>query len=117
MLDVATIQAKVPHFAEMLAQRHHGNEWKEHLSRTAQMMQELGQKPALEIDDFAKIKTQVRIGIGDRDNMVSLEETIEVYRKLENAELFILPKTAHPLEKINVAKICEEIGSFFLDLA
>lgn len=114
LLDVATILEKVPKFADMLANRHHGNDWQGHLSRTALMMHALGANPALGAEDFAKITTPTRIGIGDSDTMVSLEETIAAYRQIQNAEFQVLPNTPHPLEKINPAVICREISDYFL---
>ncbi len=113
MLDVPTILEKVPKFAQMLASRHHGNDWQEHLKRTAAMMLELGNQPALMEDDFAALEMPVRMGIGDHDNMVTLEETIAAYRRLPNGQLFVMPATQHPIEKMEVGRICGEILSFF----
>jgi pimeloyl-ACP methyl ester carboxylesterase len=114
MLDVATILEKVPKFAQMLASRHHGNDWQQHLSRTAEMMIGLGNAPALANEDFPKIQIPVRMGIGDRDMMVTLEETIAAYRLLPNAELFVMPNTPHPIEKINVERIVGVVKEWFL---
>ena len=89
MLDVPTILEKVPKFAQMLADHHHGNDWQEHLQRTAAMMLQLGEQPALMEDDFAALEMPVRMGIGDRDTMVTLEETIAAYRRLPNGQLLL----------------------------
>ena len=37
--------------------------------------------------------------LGDRDKMVSLDETVAVYKSLPNAEMCVLPNTPHPLEQ------------------
>jgi hypothetical protein len=37
--------------------------------------------------------------LGDRDKMVSLEETVTVSKQLPNASLAVLPQTSHPVEK------------------
>jgi hypothetical protein len=50
--------------------------------------------------------------IGDKDSMVTLEETIEVYGQLKNANLAVLSNTEHPLEKINMEKLAQEIKIF-----
>ncbi len=114
MLDIATILEKVPKFAQMLEVRHHGNDWQQHLTRTAEMMIGLGSAPALTNDDFPKIQNPVRMGIGDRDTMVSLEETIAAYRQLPQAQLFVMPNTPHPIEKIDVSRIVAVIEEWFL---
>jgi hypothetical protein len=56
----------------------------------------------------------VRISIGDRDKMVTLEESIRVYRLLEKGEFQVFPNTPHPLEKAPVDKLAEAIIDFFL---
>ena len=113
MLDVETILKKVPKFADMLAKRHYGNDWQGHLSRTALMMKALGESPALGPNDFANVLTPTRLGIGDRDKMVTFEETVTVYRQIQGAEFQVLPQTPHPLEKIDPERICQEITSYF----
>lgn len=115
MLNPDKIEEKVPKFAQALAQRHSGTNWKGVLHKTAEMMLELGNHPALKSDDFGKLTQPVRMGIGDHDNMVSLEETIEAYRKLPNGQLFVMPDTPHPIEKIDKYRICESVVRFFKD--
>lgn len=113
MLDPDTIQNKVPHFAKMLEARHHGNEWRGHLERTAEMMIDLGNSPRLNQEDFEQIETPVRMGLGDRDRMVSLDETYRTYRALANSEFVVLPGTPHPIEKIRLARLLPFIVDFF----
>lgn len=112
-LNADVIQVKVPKFAEMLQKRHHGNDWRAHLGKTADMMLDLGAQPALSPDDFAAIPNQVRMGIGDRDTMVSIRETEEFYRHLPQGEMLVLPKTPHPIEKMDPAQLCTAITDFF----
>jgi pimeloyl-ACP methyl ester carboxylesterase len=114
MLEPESILAKVPKFAEMLAARHHGNDWKGHLQRTAEMMLALGKAPLLQTAEFSAITHTVRMGLGDRDTMVSLDETANAYRQLPNASLIVLPNTPHPIEKTNSHRMCAEIKEFFL---
>jgi len=113
MLDAGKIKEKVPKFAEELAARHGADKWKKLLEKTAGMMTELGSKNALTPDDIAGIKNEVMLGIGDRDKMVTLEETISVYRQLKNGKLIVLPGTPHPLEQVDAQSLAMEIKSFF----
>jgi pimeloyl-ACP methyl ester carboxylesterase len=112
MLDVHTILEKVPRFAQSLEARHFGNDWKQHLAHTADMMRALGAAPALTGDDFAALNLPVRMGLGDRDTMVSLEETVAAYRKLPQGQLFVMPGTPHPIEKIDPLLMCREIETY-----
>lgn len=109
LLNPEKITEKIPEFANQLSERHSPENWKMVLNKTAEMMIELGKNPVLKEDDFSKIENEVLVSVGDRDNMVSIEETADVYRKLKNGSLLILPDTPHPIEKINIDKLANEI--------
>lgn len=113
MLDPDKILAKVPRFAQALEARHAAPGWREVLTRTADMMLHLGNHPALSVEDYQKIQQKVRIGIGDRDNMVSLEESVNAYQNLENGAFQVFPETPHPIEKIDPERVCNAIVDFF----
>ncbi len=105
MLNPEKITQKLPAFAETLEQRHASNGWKTVLARTAAMMLEMGADNPLKQEDYATINHPTLIMLGDRDKMVTLEETVAVYKALPNAQLCILPKTAHPIEQVHVAQV------------
>lgn len=115
MLDAQKIAEKLPAFAQTLEKRHAPNDWKKVLQKTAELMTSLGNRPALTDIDFEQLELPVLIGIGDKDTMVTLEETIHVYRKLKNANLLVLPKTQHPIEKVNLEKLADAIASYFVE--
>jgi pimeloyl-ACP methyl ester carboxylesterase len=108
MLDPEKIEAKLPAFAATLAQRHAGKDWKEVLHRTADMLRALGEDNTLKPGDYADIQSPSLILLGDRDKMVGLEETLAVYKELPNAQMGLLPGTAHPIEQVDV----EMLGFF-----
>jgi len=98
MLDADAILEKVPKFADALKARH-GEGWRELLTNTQTLMAELGDgKHAL---DFQNLNTKVYLGLGDRDKMVSLDETLNAYKSLPNAGMYMLPDTKHPIEGVN----------------
>jgi hypothetical protein len=51
--------------------------------------------------------------VGDRDLTSNVEETIEIYRKLKQAQLMVLPNTAHPFEKIDDEVLAHHVLKFF----
>ncbi len=114
MLNPESIEEKVPAFAKKLMQRHAPGDWKKILMKTAEMMIELGKNPELSFEDVSKIENKILLSVGDRDSMVSIEETTDVYRKMKNGSLLILPQTPHPIEKISVNRLAFEIENFFL---
>jgi len=113
MLQPNKIIEKLPLFAKTLEDRHYPNDWKIVLHNTAEMMIALGNKNELELNDYKSISSSVLIGIGDSDTMVTLEETIEVYRSIPNASLIVMPNTPHPIEKIDCSRLGAEIEKFF----
>ena len=115
MLDAEKIAGKIPAFANALEQRHAPNDWKAVLQKTAAMMTELGHNNPLQLSDYEQIEQPVLIGIGDKDTMVTLEETIDVYRKLKNANFIVLPNTQHPIEKVDVERLAREVELFFIE--
>ncbi|MCW3084093.1 MAG: alpha/beta hydrolase [Bacteroidetes bacterium] len=113
MLDAEKIVVKIPAFAATLEKRHQPNDWKIVLSKTAEMMISLGTNNPLQLADYAGIGQPVMIGIGDKDTMVTLEETIDMYRQLKNANFMVLPETQHPIEKVDVERLAGELKLFF----
>lgn len=101
MMDAETIVSKVPKFAKLLEARHAPADWKMLLKKCAEMLHDLGEENTLILEDYATVNTRALILIGDRDKMVTVEETIAVYKQLANAAMGILPSTSHPVEQAN----------------
>ncbi|MCW3159979.1 alpha/beta fold hydrolase [Chryseobacterium oryctis] len=98
MLNPDIISEKVPKYAESLESQH-GSKWKQLLPAIAEMMISLGKNPPLK-DNLSSIEIPVQIMVGDKDNMVTLEESINAYKNLPNAKLAVLPDTKHPMDKV-----------------
>lgn len=101
MLQPALMKEKVPAFADSLEKMHAPADWKIVVEKTAEMMMEMGAKNPLQADDFKHITIPVLLLLGDRDRMVSFEETIQVYKLLPDAGFGVLPHTPHPAELVN----------------
>lgn len=112
MLDAVKIEEKIPQFAKQLTQRHQPQDWKTLLQKTAELLKNLGEKNTITNEDYKLINTSSLIMLGDRDKMVSLDETLNVYRELPNAQLGILPATSHPLEQADIKMISFMIAKF-----
>lgn len=113
-LDANTIAAKVPAYAKELEERHTALGWRAVLEKTAEMMRDLGKTPRLNNELFATLQCPVRIGVGDRDTMVSLEESLTAYKAIPGAEFYVLPGTQHPLERVLPARWARMIDDFFV---
>lgn len=112
MLIPERIEAKVPQFAAALKSRH-GNQWTDLLERTRELMLGLGSSPLLSAQEAAQIKCPVMMGVGDSDSMVSLEETRALQSAIPGSALYVLPRTAHPIEKISLDLLVPILCSFF----
>ena len=113
-LDPAAIRAKVPRFADALAERHAGAGGGEGvLARTADLLRALGDAPPLGAEVLSTIVQPVRVMVGDRDATVSVEETAAAYRALPAGELAVLPRTPHPLEQVDAERLARTLGEFF----
>jgi pimeloyl-ACP methyl ester carboxylesterase len=112
-LDAEKIAAKVPQFAKTLEQRHSAHGWRNVLRDTTKLLIGLGEKNLLTADVLQNLPHRIRIGVGDRDNMIDLPQCIEVYRLLRHGELEILPSTPHPFEGLSPMRLAHSIRDFF----
>lgn len=112
MLNPDKIAEKVPAIAKMLEHSFGSNNWKEVVTKTAEMMISLGHTPALTLTDLNSIKHSVLVSVGDKDTMVSLHETIAVYKNLNDAQLMVFPNTPHPLEKLDIKLFADVVLKF-----
>jgi pimeloyl-ACP methyl ester carboxylesterase len=112
-LDPAAIRAKVPLFADALAERHAGaGGWEGVLARTAALLRSLGERPALSAAELGTVRQRVRVMVGDRDATMAIDEAVDAYRALPAGELAVLPATPHPLEQIAPARLAAAIVDF-----
>lgn len=113
MLDADKLEAKVPAFAAQLKTLHGEANWRAVLSATANMMLSLGNEPQLKNEDFQTLKHQVLLGIGDKDHTAGLEDTVATFRLLSNAQLWVLPATPHPIDRVDVVALANGLKKFF----
>ena len=78
MLDAEKIEDKVPHYAEMLSDRHGKDFWKNTCDKTAQLMLSLGKNPVLKDHILKSIICECVISVGSLDKMVAVDETKNV---------------------------------------
>ena len=107
------IARKAPEFARALEARHGADRWKDVLKKTKEMTLCQGSEKTLTDQDFQQISQQVRLSMGDRDKMVSLEETIRIFRLLPHAQLQIFPSTPHLIEQTSAKMLANAMASFF----
>ncbi|HMT29881.1 MAG TPA: alpha/beta hydrolase [Bacteroidia bacterium] len=112
MMDAEVMMAKIPEFVNILERRFAPRDWKVVLENTKAMILNLGYHP-LNDADLKNLSCRIRVCVGDRDKMVSIDSTQEVFRKLKNGSLLVLPDTAHPFECVNIERLKFEMVNFF----
>lgn len=113
MLDPEKVREKVPHFARTLEDRHAPADWTELMRRTADLLKRLGDGAPLFFQQYAAIRQPCLLLLGDRDKMVTLDETLAVYHALPDAQLSVLPATPHPIEEVPLQLLSTELRVFF----
>ncbi len=114
MLNAEKIEEKVPSFAAYLKSLHGENNWKMVLQRTAKMMLELGNKPALKSYDFHHIQVPVHLLRGEKDVMVTKEETGEVQHLLRNGSYAEVADWVHPINLVPSDQLAQQLLSLYL---
>lgn len=108
------IKEKIPLFARQLEERHVASGWETLSEKLRELQQYLGRHNPLPDDDIRGISQKVRISVGDRDKTAGLDESIRLYRLLQQGELQVFPATPHPLEKVSKQLLADAIADFFL---
>ena len=112
MLDADKITEKLPAFAKQLEQRHAPNDWKTVLDKTKEMLLQLGLNNTLQLEDYTKISTPCLLLLGDKDRMITVDETIAVQRALPHSEFKLLPGVPHPVEQVDTRMLSSLIDEF-----
>ncbi len=97
MLNPEKIEEKVPKFAEKLKKDHYPEDWKKVMKSTASMMIGMAEEKRLTDSDLRFIGNEVLVGIGEKDEMVTLEESKKASKELPNGRLKIIEELRHPI--------------------
>lgn len=112
LLDPETITEKIPAYAEELKQLHHPNNWIEVIEKTVEMLTEMGKKNPLSDTDLIGLEIPVLIAMGDRDNLVIIEESVFSFRLLIKGQFLVIPNTPHPVHNVDVDILSGQITRF-----
>lgn len=114
MFDPEIILEKVPHYAEMLISMHGEDNWKNLLNKHKDLMLVIAKSTPLSDYALSKIDIPVLLTRGDKDNMVTPEETPAIVSKIKNSKYYEFENTAHPIEKIDLELLTSKIKEFLI---
>lgn len=110
-MDPDKILTEDPKFAEML-QKIHGERWRNLLREAASFMK--NKKPESLSEEYLRhADFPVLVSVGDRDNLIPLEEAVRFYRSLPKGELLIMPNTRHSIKSVREDIFVPLILDFF----
>jgi pimeloyl-ACP methyl ester carboxylesterase len=112
-LNPEVLAEKAPAFVAQLQTLHPHTDWKLLLNQTAAFMSDLGQMDYLHPEKLSRQSVRSCIAVGDRDKMVTLDETLQVFKALPDSQLAVLPDTPHPFERMNMSKVAQLVNAFF----
>lgn len=101
-VDIEKFERENPDFAAMLQRIHGPDNWETLLKQIKPMWNaKLNYTP----DDFARVVAPTLVIVGDRDEFVPVEDAVEMYRLLPNAELAVLSNADHTDFIFSAAKV------------
>ena len=65
-------------------------------------------------EDFGRVRNEVVMSLGDKDNMVTKEETEAVVGAMPNAKFYAFANFPHPIEALDVDTLVSTASYYFL---
>jgi pimeloyl-ACP methyl ester carboxylesterase len=112
MLNPELMEAKIPDYVAILKSLHSPNNWKDVVGKTANLMLSLVSGSKLSSEDLMLIENDVLISVGEKDRMVSIEESSMAVSFLRNANLKVIDNFRHPLELVDKEMLSRIICDF-----
>lgn len=75
-------------------------------------MTALGDNPLVDVALLSRIRQPVRLMVGDRDAVVTVEETASAARSIPGGSFAVLPDTPHPVEQVRTPLLRSLIADF-----
>ena len=111
MLNPDAILLKVPAFAKLLQEKH-GEHWPSLVLKTALLMKEICEKNFLNETKLKSLEIPILLGLSDKDQMVTLDETRHVFSQLPTAAMYMLAQSKHQIESIDTDLLAHIIANF-----
>lgn len=111
-LNPDSLLEKAPSYCDYLKSLH-GEEWRNVLLKTGDLMRLLGEDPLLNTSNVLSITTKVTMMLGDSDKMVSKEETLAIQEAIPDSRFVLMNDTIHPIERIESSKLAKQLLELF----
>ncbi|RMG95594.1 MAG: alpha/beta hydrolase [Chloroflexi bacterium] len=98
-LEPDTMAQKAPGYADQLVKEHGARHWRELVRQVADLITLMAEKGLTE-GMVRRIQIPTLFCVGDRDELVPVNEAYRLSRILPNAGLFVLPHVRHPFQTV-----------------
>jgi pimeloyl-ACP methyl ester carboxylesterase len=112
-LDPDLMEAKVPAFANALAELHGRDRWHNVVNAIAKSMSELAAAPLLTPEICSRIECQVLLCVGDGDTTAVPHDTRIFASGLKRANVHVLRNTRHPFEEVDMNALEKVLEGFW----
>ncbi|MFN2224422.1 MAG: alpha/beta fold hydrolase [Candidatus Promineifilaceae bacterium] len=102
---------QAPAYANRLSDAHGANRWRPLVRQAADLAGYLAQNPLSEAA-LRRVQAPVLVSVGDRDELVPVQEAFRLSRALPNGNLLVLPGVQHPFRTLAPALLLPMIEAF-----
>ena len=98
-LEPEMISKQAPAYADQLVQAHGARQWRVLVRQAGDIIVHLA-KNGLTDRMAAQVQCPVLVCVGDRDKLVSLEESHRIGKVIPKGEMLVLPGVSHPFRTV-----------------
>jgi pimeloyl-ACP methyl ester carboxylesterase len=102
---------KVPNYANRLSAEHGANRWRPLVRQAADLITYQFENPLSEAA-VRRVQTPVLVSVGDRDELVPVQEAYRLSQTLENASLLVMPDVRHPFRSLDLIPLLPVMEKF-----
>jgi pimeloyl-ACP methyl ester carboxylesterase len=110
-LEPDEMAKKVPVYADQLAREHGARHWRILVRQAADLTSTLVSKGMTE-RDIRQLQTPTLVSVGDRDELVPLNEAQRLSRTLPHGSLIVLPGVRHPFQTLKTIPLLPMMQEF-----
>ena len=110
-LNPDTISEKVPNYANQLALEHGASRWRPLVRQASDIVAFIVQNGLTE-GMVGHAQCPVLISVGDRDELIPLQEALRLSRAAPNGALVVLPDVRHPFLTVNLIPLLPTMQAF-----
>lgn len=110
-LNPEHIAQKVPNYANQLSAEHGANRWRPLVRQAADMITHLAEMPIREAA-VRRVKAPVLVSVGDRDELVPVQEAFRLSHAMKNASLLVMPDVRHPFRSLDLIPLLPVMEKF-----